>query len=138
MPQRIFSERLKDQVGNQRLRCRRIDIELDLEPIRKSHLLNTEIQLNESEFFSQFNFLPGRVLERMTQEIAKSDEHVDSGLILVVTDETHDAVQRVEQKMWMQLHPERLQLRLGQLRFESSGQKLALAILAIVFEGIKH
>src|SRR5215212_11946770 len=96
MPQCIFRERLKDQVGDHCLTRRRIDVEFDLEPIRKPHLLNTQIQLDEIEFFSQLNFLPGGVLERVTHKIAESDKHVDSSLILVVTNQTGNAVESVE------------------------------------------
>ena len=64
MPERIFREWLEDQMWNHCRRCRRIDVKLDLESIGKTHLLNTQIELNEDEFFSQFNYLPVGILER--------------------------------------------------------------------------
>src|SRR5687767_8469060 len=76
------------------------------------------------------------MIECVTQEITQSDEHTDSGGVPAVAHEAHDVVEGVEEKMWMQLHTQRLELRLRQLRFESRGQKLALAILAIVVERI--
>ena len=76
------------------------------------------------------------MIERVTQKIAQPDQHANRSLILVVANETDDAVQRVEEKVWMQLHAQRIQLRLCELRFESRRQKLALAIFAIVVERV--
>src|ERR1700752_20253 len=76
------------------------------------------------------------MIERVTQQVAQSDKHSHRCLILVVAHQTNNAVQRVEEKVWVQLHSQRLELRLCKLRFESRRQKLALAILAIVVECI--
>src|SRR5215216_7216247 len=108
MSQCIFRERLKNQVRDHGLRCRRVDVEFDLEPVGKPYLLNTQIQLNEVELFSQFHFLPRGILERMAQKIAQSDEHVHRGVVLVVANETHDAVECVEEEVWVQLHSQRV------------------------------
>src|SRR6185503_14084104 len=136
MSQRVFRQRLKNQIRHQRPLCRRIDVELDPETIGKPHLLNSEIQLNEVQLLPQFNFLPRRMLERVTQQIAESDEHIDCCLVLVVTNETGDAVQGVEEKVRMQLHAQRIELRLRELCFKTRRQNLAFAVLAIVVERI--
>ena len=88
------------------------------------------------DFFSQFNFLPGRILERVTQKIAESDEHTDRGVVFVVTNKTDDAVQCVEEKMRVQLHSQCVELRLRELGFESRGHNLTLPVLAIVVKRI--
>jgi hypothetical protein len=41
-----------------------------------------------------------------------------------------------EEEVWVQLHSQRIQLRLRQLRFQPARQKLALAILAIEIERV--
>src|SRR6478736_3479823 len=115
MSQSVFRERLKDQIRHQRFCCSRVDVEFDLQPIGKPHLLNTQIQLNEAEFFSQFDFLPGGMIERMAQEIAQSDQHAYRGLVLLVANETDNVVESVEEEVWVQLHSQRIQLRLRQL-----------------------
>src|ERR1043165_4312873 len=76
------------------------------------------------------------MIERVSQEIAQSDEHSYRRLVLVVAHQTDNAVQRVEEKVWVQLHSQRFELRLCELCFETRGEKLALAILTIVVERI--
>src|SRR5437868_1757676 len=115
MPQCVFRERLEDEIWNQGFRCCGIDVKFDLEAIGKPHFLNTQVQLDEVDLLPQFNFLPRRMIERVTKEIAQSDQHSDCGVVLVVTNKTHDAVQRVEEKVRMQLHTQCVQLRLGEL-----------------------
>src|SRR5687768_6771127 len=96
VPDRILRQRLQHQVWHEGFHGCRIDVEFDLEPIGKPHFLNTQIQLNEVEFFSQFNFLFGGVFERVAQKVAQSDEHTYRCVVLVVANETDDAVQSVE------------------------------------------
>src|SRR5581483_11726214 len=47
-----------------------------------------------------------------------------------------DGVQRVEEEVRVELHPERLQLRLRELRFELRGPQLPLARFAVVVERV--
>jgi len=136
MPECVFRKRLKNQVRDHRESCPRMNVVLNMQPIGKSHLLNTQIQLNEIDLVSQFNFLFRGILERVTQEIAQTNKHRDRRLILVVAHQTHDAVQRVEEEVRVQLHSQRLELRLCELRFETCRQKFALTILAIVVERV--
>src|ERR1051325_5900855 len=72
----------------------------------------------------------------MAQKIAQSDQHVHGGVVLLIANETDNVVESVEEKVWVQLHSQRIQLRLRELRFQTAGQKLALAILAIVIERV--
>src|SRR5690348_1696572 len=76
------------------------------------------------------------MLQRMPQQIAQPDQHADRSLVLVITHKPDDAVERVEEKVRMQLHAQRVELRLGQLRFEPRGEYFALAIFAIVVKRI--
>src|SRR5215213_2749357 len=137
MTQCILRERLKDQVRDECLRRSWIDVELDAESIGKSHLLNTQIKLREVDLFPQFDFMPRGVFERVTQEVAQPHQHADRSAVLIVTDETDDTVERVEEKMRVQLHSQCIQLRLRELSFKSRRHKLALAIFAIVVERVK-
>src|SRR5678815_1247028 len=76
------------------------------------------------------------MLERVTQEIAETNKHVDSRLILVVAHQPGDVVESVEEKVWMQLHSQGVELCLCELCFETCRQKFALAVLAIIVERI--
>ena len=104
MSQRVFRQRLENQIRHQCRRRRWIDVEFDPESIGKPRLLNTQVQLNEVELLPQFNLLPRGMIEGVTQEIAEPDEHADRCLVLLVANEPGDTVQRVEKKMRMQLH----------------------------------
>ena len=57
MSQCVFGERLQNQIRHEGARRSRMDVVLKTQPIGKSHLLNTQIQLDEVDFFSQFNFV---------------------------------------------------------------------------------
>src|SRR4051794_31407510 len=104
MTQRVFREWLQDQVRHERLRRARIYFELDAQSIGKPHLLNTQIQLDEVDLFSELDFMSRRILECVTQEIAQPDQHTHRRVVLVVANEADDVVQRVEKKMRVQLH----------------------------------
>jgi hypothetical protein len=54
----------------------------------------------------------------------------------LIAHESGDAVQGVEEKMRVELHLERLELRLRELRFELRGAHLALAIAFVVADGV--
>src|ERR1041385_9328802 len=58
--QRVLRERLKNQIRNERFRGRRIDVELDFEPIGESHLRSEE---HTSELQSRLHLVCRLLLE---------------------------------------------------------------------------
>src|SRR5687768_4186537 len=56
----------------------------------------------------------------------------------VLLHQDRDGVESVEKKMRMELHLERVELCMGQLRFKLRSADFALAILAIVIEALRQ
>ena len=57
MAQGILGERLENQIRHQGLHCVGIDIDFNLQPVGKTHLLNLEIEIDEIKLFLQLNLL---------------------------------------------------------------------------------
>src|SRR6185295_14379948 len=101
MPQSIFNQRLQDQTRHECPGCIRINIEHNLQPIGESHLLDVQIELQETDLLPQFHLLLGRVFQHTTQKITQANQHANCRVILIVAHQPNDAVQSVKEKMRM-------------------------------------
>src|SRR5262245_20737763 len=109
-----------------------------LHAILKTQLLKFKILLEEGNLLAERNQLDIALLQDRTQEIAEARNHAHGGLIFLFAHQHGNGMQRVEQEMRMELHLERLQLRLRELAFELGSSKLALFVFVIKLQPIAN
>src|SRR5215472_1889005 len=131
MANRIFHEGLKNQVWSARIESFRRDAHSDLESVCKAHSLNFQIPFEELKLLRQPHLLNTDILERQPEQVAQPGYHAVSCLRVLVN-QGRDGVQGVEKKMRMELHSQRLQLSLCQLRGELRGAQLSFSIPRII------
>src|SRR5216684_7758496 len=108
----VLYQGLQDQMRNGRGECRRFYSKVHTESVFKAHLLYFEITPQEFYFLLECDHLFVRVLERQPQEVAEPSNHAICPW-WVFQHERRDRVKRVEKKMRMKLHLERLELSLS-------------------------
>ena len=75
-----------------------------------------QVQLEKLELFFECHLLLAGVLERIPQEVAQSCQHINGCLVATVAHQSGNAIECVEKEVRLQLHLQRLQLRLRELR----------------------
>ena len=93
--------------------------------------------LDQRELVAEGYLVLVAVLHGEAQEIAESCEH-RVGSVDVAVHQRRDRVQRVEEKVGMDLRAKRLQLRLGQSRAQIRRCHLPLAVSAVELEGVDY
>src|ERR1700752_2220354 len=107
MLDRILYERLQEHVRHAGVERLRIDTQSYVQTIAHQCLLNLDVLFEKIDFLLQRHFLRLFAVERETQQFAERDDAAVRGLRITV-DQFGNSVQGVEEKMWMQLHPESL------------------------------
>src|SRR5262249_46033337 len=82
-------------------------------------------------------FLRSDVIQSQPQKIAQSSGHF-LRRVSVFKLQSRNRVERVEQKMWMELRLQRLQLRLGQLRLELRSLQFAFFVLLVILQRVRY
>ena len=133
--QRILKQRLQQELGHQRVQRIGIDRSRDGQSVSKADAHDREIVIGQRQLIAQGDLVLASMLERQSQEITQPRQHAVGGFD-VSMHQRRDTVQRVEEKMRVNLRPQRFQLRLGQTRTEIGGSDLALAIASIELHGV--
>ena len=84
----------------------------------KTYLLNREVELQILQFAPQSYFLGFHIFQHTTQEIAEKRQHLLRLRSLLLAHQHHDGIECVEQEVWLQLHFQRAELRIHQLRLQ--------------------
>src|SRR2546427_508189 len=121
---RVFDERLEDQIGYLGVERFSLGVHHRFQALPEPDLLDVEVVPQELQFLLQRHLLRTRTIEHPPQEIAEPCQHADGEGILTGTNELADGVQRIEQKVRLELHLERFQPCLGELGFELRGAQL--------------
>src|SRR5262245_47489361 len=101
--------------------------------IGESHLLDRQIQFEVFQLATERDLLLVDVFEYAAQKIAQPRQHLLRLFALLLANQHHDGIQGVEQKMRLQLHFERAQLRVGQLAFQLCGVEFQAQSLLFAF-----
>ena len=117
VPDSVLHQRLQNKVGHQRCKRMRIDIEIDLQPVAETCLLNVDVLLQKQQLAAQRNFMHADRVERRAQQVGQLQRHM-FGRRAIVPRQRRDGIQRVEQEMRFQLNLKHFELRVGQLSFE--------------------
>src|SRR5271170_8120735 len=134
---RVFHKRLKNHRGHECIQNFRIDGHVAMNLSRESHLLDRQIHLDKLNLVSQRNEFCFASVESHTQHAAHLFQHAVGGLHVGVH-QAGDAVHRVEKKVWIQLHAQGAQLRIGQLRFQSDGSVFPFPEFLVVTNATKQ
>src|SRR5438034_10675387 len=142
MPDRVFYDRLQDQIRHSRVERLRINVHVHGEPVMKTHVLDLEITPEEFELLLKRHLLRPRVFKRKPQEVAEPSQHL-IGRVHVFVKQRRNRVERVEQKVRVKLHLQRLKLGLGdlqlslrKLRLQSRDLQLLLLMTPVVVDHI--
>src|SRR5690242_17188260 len=117
MLDRVLDQRLKDQSRNLGIHRSWIDLIVNRQPILKPCLLDFEILLQKLQFLLKRHARGIRSRERDAEQVGEATDHSIGGVWLRVN-QRGNCVQRVEQKVRVELRLERLQSRFGQSRLE--------------------
>src|SRR6267378_2550558 len=121
---RVFDERLEDQIGHLGVERFGLGVHHRFEAVPEPNLLDVEVAPQELQLLLQRHLLRTRTVEHPPQQVAEPCQHADGEGILTGANQLADGVQRIEQEVRLELHPERFQPRLGELGFELRGAQL--------------
>src|SRR5277367_2598845 len=118
MLDRVFDDGLQNQGGNLGVKEFLGDVHVQLKTLDKPHFLNVEILLCELHFLSQRHLLPGGVFQDTTEKVAQPYNHANCRIIPPLTYEARDCIERVEQKVRLDLPAQGIELGLRELLVE--------------------
>ena len=114
----IFNQRLHDETRYKRVLHLGGDLSFDAQVFCETNLLDREVVVEKSQFLRQWNFLPVPRIERQAKQIAQMLDH-SARQPRIALDVRRDGVERVEEKMRVKLHAQRIQARLRKAAFHS-------------------
>ena len=133
VPDRVFDERLQQQVGHERTTRlgRRLDGET--EAILKANAFEVQILLRERQLLVQADFLRRLGRKRSPQQIAQLSDHPFREA-WIVAHERRDGVQGIEQKVRSQAGFDVRELRAREIHLEARRAQVTLAHGVVVHD----
>src|ERR1043165_6572977 len=133
----VLDDRLENEVWNLHVEHLGIDANLGGKSILETDGLDPEIPVQELDLLLKCHFHRPGILQRETQEVAETRDHLAGGLG-VPGQQSRDRMQRVEKKVRVDLHLQRFQLRLHELGVKLRGLQLVSAVTVVVVERMAH
>jgi len=121
--QRVFNDRLKKELRNERWEEGRIDVVRDGEFAFEAFLHQFEIAASDLEFLFERKFVRAGTAQREAEKIAELREHGVGGAHVFVHD-GGNGVERIEQEMGLNLKAKIFELRLREAGLEFGGGEL--------------
>jgi hypothetical protein len=115
VPDGIFNQRLEHQVGHPGWQYIAVNLKFNRESVLEQRFLNLQVLFEEFKLFAQRDFLVLAALERGSKQVTQLGNGSISQVRMVI-DQFRDGIQSIEQKMWVNLHFQRLKLSLGKAR----------------------
>src|SRR5581483_3578251 len=131
VPDGIFNQWLKEKLGNERVKGRRVNLHPHRQPIPKAVLLDFQIAFENFQLLPEFYFVRRIPGQGDAQQAAELEQHPVSRLN-VPAHQHGDAVERVEEEVRMQLHSQRVELRPHEAGFEVRRLQLPALIPAVI------
>src|SRR5438093_1150188 len=123
----ILHDWLQHQAGHGNLQSVRIDLHLHAEASLKTDLHDVDIPLQKIELLPQRHGLRPTAVDRIAEKIAQSGDHAShAGRIAFY--ERGDSIQSIEQKVRIDLRPQRIEARIRELRVQRDRLSLALLV----------
>src|SRR5262245_33002037 len=131
VPNGVFDQGLKEKLRDKRIQRRRINVHPHRQTILKTDLFNFQISFENFQFLPEFYFvrrIPGQC---DAQQVAELKQH-PIGRVNIPSHQHGDAIERIEEKVRMQLHSQGVELRHRQTSFKIRRQQLSVSIPAII------
>jgi len=103
------------------------DVPGHAQTLSQTRPLDPDVRLGQLELLAQGDFLAPLGGKEPTQQLTESADDLECFAVSLRDDQRTHRVQRVEQKMWLQLQRQRSQLRRCEVRPQSLGSQLFLA-----------
>src|SRR5712672_2104464 len=107
MPNGILDQWLQEQTRNERCTNTILDVAADGETVLESNSLDRDVTVEQSQLTLEWHLLLARCRQHEPQKIAQLRHH-SFGSGWICRDQSHCTVERVEQKMRIQLELERI------------------------------
>src|SRR5215475_6622336 len=127
---------LQRETGRRRGQERVVYVEFGAQSVRESRLLYGDVLPDEFELFSEGNFIQAMAAERRPQDFAQLLDDAHGGLAVVVTNEHCDRVERVEEKVRVNLGLQRGETRARQPLGKTGHLDVALSRFDEVTDGV--
>ncbi len=136
MDEGVLHQRLENKARHQGALEPRLDREAGAEAVGEAHLLDRQVALEESDLLGERDLVGTIGVEHLTEHLAELLQHPRGGRGVPVPHQDGDGVQAVEEKVRVELRPERPEPRLGELGGEPGGVDRALAGFGEVERGV--
>jgi hypothetical protein len=133
----ILDERLQDEVRNWHVQDRLLDVDVDLEPVAEPRLLDVEVAPDELELATERHERAIAGGEGLAQEVAEPGDHL-VGRLGILVHQLGNGVERVEEKVRVELHLQELETRRRQPCLEKRRSHLALLARVVVSESVRE
>src|ERR1700733_3174146 len=107
----VFDQGLQQQAWQERLEGVLFDRVLEAQPVAEAQALRIEVQVERFHLLAQRDLFHRILIEAVAQELRQTRHRVVRDAILVIEDQRGDRIQRVEEKMGIQLVTQHFQLR---------------------------
>ena len=131
----VFHDRLQQKVWHQRVERFRRDFQAHRQPVAETGLLDFQVTAQKIQFLPQRHFLGVGDLQRVTQQITETRDHLVRQVGIFVH-QRGNRVKRVEQKVRIELQLKGLQPGLRQTLLQFRGAEFALLHLAVIIERV--
>ena len=131
----VFHHGLQNQAGNLGGTEFTRNAHAHLKPLRKSHLLDVEILEGKVQFLAQRHLLPAGILHHAAQKVAQPSDHAHGCIVSFLAHQAGDGVERIEQKVRLDLPAQCVELGLRELLVEPRGLGL---LMGQARAGVQH
>ena len=134
----VLGQRLQDQRRNGRRARGRLDVDGVGHAVGETRALDVEVAAQHLRLRLDGDALAAFVVERVAEDVAQAGDHRHGLVVLVRPHQRGHRVQRVEEKVRLQLQLQRVQLRLRQRGLQLRRLDLPLAVARVVVDGLQR
>src|SRR5262250_2412690 len=102
MNDRVLYQRLHDELGYKHSTSLGLNIPTQLKPVLQTYLLEPKVVFHERQFFLECDQIHAVMPESRAEKIGELKHH-GLGPLIVRIRQSRDSLQRIEQKMWVEL-----------------------------------
>src|SRR5262249_21377796 len=131
----VFDYRLQKQVRHTGVHRVRLGFYPRRQAVLKTQPLDLQVAFQKLQLLLQGRLLLAGISQCHSEKFSQAGDHLVGGLH-VFAHQRRDRMERVEKKMRVELHLQRSELRLRQLRLQLRGSELALLVAMVIIEGV--
>ena len=115
---RVLHQWLKHEGRHQGIPRGRLDVDFHPQTVGEPGALDVEVEVEQLQLAAERHLVADFALQRQAQKLAEAREHLDGLRLVSATHQAGDRVERVEEKMRVELHPKSIETRLVHVRLE--------------------